>query len=149
MKVGLERDETDAKSREVAVEVVVFGAGFVLAHAGVTYPVVAAFASTPMATSQLCKATGTAGCWTTAGDVKGNRGFFVFIESGGALDHDQGARAGQSCLQGFEGIDFYPALVQASVTGVRFFCVAKRGVPLAFCKAALYACRFSFLSWKK
>ena len=72
-----------------------------------------------------------------AGGVEGDRRFFVFVESAGALDHDQTARSRQSGLQGFEGIDFYPALVAASVVGVGFFGVGKRGVPLAFCTAAL------------
>jgi hypothetical protein len=50
VEVGLERDQADTQGREVAVEVVVFGAGFVFAHAGVAHPVVAAFAAAPMAT---------------------------------------------------------------------------------------------------
>ena len=132
-----ERHQADAQGREVAVEVVVFRAGFLFAHAGVAHPVVAAFATAPVVTGQFSKATGTAECWTMAGGVEGDRGLFVLVEGGGALDHDQRARSGQSGLQGLERIDFYPALVQASVAGVRLFCVGKKGGALAFCRAAL------------
>lgn len=44
VKICLERHQADAESREIAVEVVVFGTGIVFAHAGVAHPVVAAFA---------------------------------------------------------------------------------------------------------
>lgn len=149
MKVRLERHQTDAQGREVAVEVVVFGAGFIFAHAGVADPVVANFAPAPVAAGQFSKASGTAERGAMAGDVEGDRGLFVLLEGGGALDHDQGPRPGQSGLQGLERIDLYPPLVQASVGGVGLFCVGKKGVPLDFCRAALWAWRFSFLSWKK
>jgi hypothetical protein len=46
-----------------------------------------------------------------AGGVEGDRGLFVFVEGGGALDDDQSAGSGQSGLQGLEGIDLYLALV--------------------------------------
>lgn len=72
-----------------------------------------------MAAGQLSKETGIAACWRMAGGAEGDGGLFVFLEGGGALDHDQGARSGQPGFQGFEGIDFYVALVQASVAGVR------------------------------
>ena len=51
VEVGLQRDQADAQDREVAVEVLVLGAGFVFAHAGVAHPVVAAFAAAPVAAS--------------------------------------------------------------------------------------------------
>ena len=137
MQVRFERHQADAQGREVAIDVVVPGAGFVFAHAGVTHPVVAAFAAAPVAAGQLCKAAGTVGCRGMAGGVEGDRGLFVLVEGGGALDHDQRARSGQSGLQGFEGIDFYLALIAASVAGVRLFGVGKKGVVLAFCTAAL------------
>ena len=84
-----------------------------------------------------------------AGGVEGDRGLFAVVEGGGTLDDDQRARSGQSGLQGLERIDFYLTLVEASVAGVRLFYVGKKGVVLAFCKAALEAWRFSFLSWRK
>jgi hypothetical protein len=71
------------------------------------------------------------------GGVEGDGGRFVFVEGGGALDYDQGARSGQSSLQGLEGIDSYLALVAASMIGVRLFYVGKRGGDLAFRTAAL------------
>ena len=74
-----------------------------------------------------------------AGGVEGDGGLFAFVEGGGALDHDQRARSWQPRLQGLEGIDFYAALVTASVVGVSLFCVGKRGVALDFCTAALWA----------
>jgi len=72
-----------------------------------------------------------------AGGVEDDGGLFVFVEGGGALDDDQGARSGQSGLQGLEGIDLYLALVAASMIGVRLFGVGEKGVALAFCTAAL------------
>jgi len=137
VKVGLEGHQADAQGREVAVEVVVFGAGFVFAHAGVAHPMVAAFTAGPVSAGQMCKVAGAVGRRGMAGGVEGDRGLFVLVEGGGALDHGQRARSGQSGLQGLERIDFYLALVAASVVGVRFFCVGKRGVALAFCTAAL------------
>lgn len=71
------------------------------------------------------------------GGVKGDGGLFVLVEGGGAAYHDQRACSGQSGLQWLERIDFYVALVQAPVAGVRFLCVGKKGVVLAFCTAAL------------
>ena len=137
MKVGFERHQADAQGREVAVEVVVFGAGFVFAHAGVAHPVVAAFAAAPVAAGQLGKAAGAAGRRGMTGDVEGDRGLFVVVEGAGALDDDQTPGAGQSGLQGFEGMDFYRALIEAPVAGVGFFGVEKRGVSEACCRAAL------------
>ncbi len=40
-------------------------------------------------------------------------------------------------VQGLEGMDFYLALVAASMIGVRLFGVGEKGVALAFCTAAL------------
>ena len=134
---GLERDQANAQGREVAVEVVVFGACFVFAHAGVTHPVVAAFAAAPVAAGQLCKAAGAARRRQMAGGVEGDGGLFVLVEGGGALNHDQSARSGQPGLQGVEGIDSYPALVAASMVGVGLFDVGKRGGDLAFRTAVL------------
>lgn len=94
---------------------------------------IATFAPTPVAAGQLSKVTGTAGGWRTAGGVEGEGGLFVLVEGAGALDEDQSARSGQSGLQGLERVDFYLALVEASVGGVRLFCVGKRGVVWAFC----------------
>ena len=74
-----------------------------------------------------------------AGGVESDCGLFALIESGGARDDDQRTRPGQPCLQGFEGIDFYVALVAASVVCVRLFGVGKRGGVLDCCTAALCA----------
>ena len=98
---------------------------------------VAAFAAAPVAAGQLGKVAGALGRRGMAGGVEGDRGLFVLVEGGGALDDDQRARSGQPRLQGLEGIDFYVALVAASVAGVRLFCVGKRGVVAAICTAAL------------
>jgi hypothetical protein len=137
VKVRLDRDQADAQGREVAVEVVVFGAGFVFAHAGVAHPVVAAFAAAPMAAGQLSKVAGAARHRGMTGGVEGDGGLFILVEGGGALNYDQRARSGQSGLQGLERIDFYLALVEASVASIRLLGVGKKGVALAFCKAAL------------
>jgi hypothetical protein len=90
-----------------------------------------------MAAGQLGETAGAVGRRRMAGGVKGDRGLFVFVEGGGALDDDQRTSSGQSGLQGLEGVDFYLALVAASVAGVRLFYVGKRGVVSAFCTAAL------------
>ena len=94
MKVRLEGHQADAQGRKVAVEVVVFGPGSIFAHAGVAYPVIAAFAAAPVAAGQLCKMTSAAGCRGMAGGVEGDRGLFVFLEGGGALNDDQSACSG-------------------------------------------------------
>ena len=137
MKIGFEGHQADAQGREVAVEVVVLGAGLVFAHAGVAHPVVAALAAAPVAAGQVCKEAGAAWCWTMAGGVEGDGGLFGFVEGAGALDDHQTAGSGQSGLQRFERIDLYLALIKAPVAGVGFFGVGKRGVALAFCTAAL------------
>ena len=111
MKVRFESDQANAQSREIAVEVVVFGAGFILAHASVAHPVIAAFAAAPVTAGQLSKTAGAVGCRRMAGGVEGDGGLFVFLEGGGALDHDQGTGSWQSSLQGLERIDLYLALV--------------------------------------
>lgn len=110
---------------------------------------VATFAAAPVAAGQFCKAAGAARRRQMAGGVEGDGGLFVLVEGGGALNHDQRACCGQPGLQGFEGIDSYQALVAASMIGVRLFDVGKRGGDLVLRTAALYAWRFSFLSWKK
>ena len=111
MKIRLERDQTDAQGREVTVEIVVFGAGFVFAHAGVAHPVVAAFAAAPVAAGQFCKVAGAVGRRGMVGGVKGEGGLFVCVEGGGTFNDRQSARSGQSGLQGLEGIDLDLALV--------------------------------------
>jgi len=58
-----------------------------------------------VAAGQVSKVPSAAWYWGMAGGVEGDGGFLVFVEGAGALDHDQGARAGQSGLQGLEGID--------------------------------------------
>jgi len=88
-----------------------------------------------VAAGQLSKVAGTVGHREMAGGIEGEGGLFVFVAGSGALDQDQRTRSGQSGLQGFEWIDFYLALVEASVVGVRLFCVGKRGVVWAFCSA--------------
>lgn len=72
-----------------------------------------------------------------AGDVEGDGGLFVLVEGAGAFDDRQTPGSGQSGLQRFEGIGRYRALVAASVTGVGFFGVGKRGGVPAFRRAAL------------
>jgi len=136
VQVRFERYQADAQGREVAVEVVVLGAGVVFAHAGVAHPVVAAFAAAPMAACQLAKGTGAAGRRGMAAGVEGDRGLLVVVEGAGAFDDHQTAGSGQSGLQRFEGIDRDLALVEAPVTGVGFFGVGKRGVVPTFCRAA-------------
>lgn len=111
MKVGLERDQADAQGREVAVEVIVLGAGFVFAHAGVAHPVVTAFATAPVAAGQIAKAASTTGHLGVAGGIEGDRGLLVVVERGRALDDDQAARSGQAGFEGFERIDSDAALV--------------------------------------
>lgn len=72
-----------------------------------------------------------------AGNVESDSGFFVLVERAGALNNNEAARAGQSRFGRLDGVDSYSALVEASVTGVRFFGVGKRGEPFAFFKAVL------------
>ena len=136
MKIRLERHQADTQGREVAVEVVVFGAGFVFAHAGVAHPVVAAFAAAPMAARQLAKGAGAAGRRGMAGGVEGDGGLLVVVEGAGALDERQAACSGEAGFQRFEGIDRYLTLVEAPVTGVGLFGVGKRGVVPTLCSAA-------------
>ena len=136
MKVGLDCHEADAQGGEVTVEVVVLGAGFVLPHAGVADPMVAALTAPPVAAGQICEEASATWGGRVAGGVKSDRGFLAIVEGGGPLDDNQAARSGQASLQGFEGINSYPTLVQASVSGVGFFGVGKRGGALAFCRAA-------------
>jgi hypothetical protein len=111
VKVGLEGHQADAQGRKVAVEVMVLGAGSVLAHAGVAHPVVTAFATAPVAAGQVSKEAGAIGSRGVAGGVEGDDGFLAFVEGAGALDDDQAARSGQTGLEGFEGIDLDAALV--------------------------------------
>ena len=94
MKVRLECHQADAQGREVAVEVVVFGAGFIFAHAGVAHPVIAAFAAAPVAAGQLCKMASAVRRRGMAGGVEGDRGLFAFVEGGGPLNDGQSARSG-------------------------------------------------------
>lgn len=136
MQVRFERDQTDAQGRKVAVEVVVLGAGVVLAHAGVAHPVVPALAAAPMAARQLAKVAGAARRRRMAAGVEGDRGLLVVVAGAGAFDDRQTACSGESSLQRFEGKDRYPALIEAPVTGVGFFGVGKRGVVPTFCAAA-------------
>ena len=69
------------------------------------------------------------------------------VEGGaGAAHDDEGARAGQAGLQGFDGVDAYLAGVDASVGGVGFFLEEKRGAVAAAISAALKLWRFSCLS---
>ena len=82
---------------------------------------VAAFAAAPVAACQLGKVASALGRRGMAGGVEGDRGLFVLVEGGGALDDDQRACSGESGLQGLERIDLYLALVTASVAGVRLF----------------------------
>lgn len=135
MKICFDGDQADAQGREVAVEIVVFGAGLVFAHACVADPMVAAFAAYPVAAGELAEVTGAARPGGMVGDVEGGGGLFVFVEGGGAFDHGERTRAGQVGFEGFEGIDPYRAPVEASVTGVGLFGVGKKGVPAAFCRA--------------
>jgi hypothetical protein len=86
VKVRLEGDQTDAQGGEVAVEVVVLGAGFVFAHAGVADPVVAAFAAAPVAAGQIAKDAGATGGRGVAGGVEGDRGFLALVEGAGSFD---------------------------------------------------------------
>ena len=111
MQVRLDRDQADAQGREVAVEVVVLGAGVVFAHAGVAHPVVAAFAAAPVAAGQIAKEAGATGRRGVAGGVEGDRGLFVVVEGARALDDDQAAGSRPAGLQGFERIDSDLALV--------------------------------------
>lgn len=63
VKVCLDRDQADAQGGEVAVDVVVLGAGCVLAHAGVAHPVLTTFAAAPGAPGQICKEGGATSQW--------------------------------------------------------------------------------------
>jgi len=69
------------------------------------------------------------------------------VEGGaGAAHDDEGARAGQARLKGFDGVDAYLAGVDASVGGVGFFLERKRGAVAAAFSAALKLWRASCLS---
>lgn len=137
MEVCLDGYQADSQGREIAVEVVVFGAGSVFAHAGITDPVIFAFAATPVAASQRCELACGVGGRGKAGDVESDRRLFTRVEGGAAGDDDQRACAGEPGLQGLEGIDLYVALIAASMAGVGFFRVGEKGVVWAFFAAAL------------
>lgn len=89
-----------------------------------------------MATGQITEVAGAARLRGMAGGEEGDGGYFALVEGAGAFDYHQTARAGESGLQRFEGIDRYAALVEASVLSIGFFGVGKRGVVPTFCVAA-------------
>ena len=80
MKFRFERHQADAQGREVAVEVVVFGAGFIFAHAGVAHPVITAFAAAPVAAGQLSEMASAVWHRGMAGGVEGDGGLFALLE---------------------------------------------------------------------
>ena len=107
----------------------VFGAGFVFAHAVVTHPVVSYFAATPVSAGEFCEATGASLFGWMIGSEEGDLRDFFRIGGAGAADDGQTAACGQVCFEWLEGVNFYASLVEASVGGVGFFCVGKRGEP--------------------
>ena len=145
----LEREQADSQGGEVAVEVVVLGAGAVFAHACVADPVVAALAPGPVPAGELGEAFGAASFAGVAGEVERYGGLFGGLVGAGAADDREAAGSGQSGLQGFDGVDRYGALVESAVGGVGFLGMGKKGVVRASFAAALWACRFSSLSWRK
>lgn len=56
------------------------------------------------------------------------RGFFR-VDSSGALDDSQTSTTGQVRFQWFEWVNADGSLVEASVSGIGFFYVGKKGVP--------------------
>jgi len=129
---------------------VVFGSRLVFSHTVIADPVVAYFAASPVTSCESGKVPGTT---LFGGKIRGKEGNFRhFGRIGGACAFDDGkaTASGQVCLQRFEGIDPHGSLVEASVCGVGFLCVGKKGVACsAVALAALRALRFSFLSWRK
>ena len=107
----------------------VFGAGFVFAHAVVAHPVVAYLAAAPVSAGEFCEATGASLFGWMIGSEEGDLRDFFGICGSGAADDGQAATSGQVCFERLEGVNLYASLVEASVGGVGFFCVGKRGEP--------------------
>ena len=123
-------DEANPHPCQRAVDVVVFGAGFVFAHAVVTHPVVSYLAATPVSSREFGEGLGASFLGWMIGREGGDLRHFIGVGGAGAAYDGQTAATGQVCFERFEGVNFYVSLVEASVGGVGFFCVGKRGSPL-------------------
>ena len=107
----------------------VFGACFVFAHAVIAHPVVSYLRASPVSSGEFGKALSASFFgWKVGGEEGELRHFFRVGRAGAAYDCKATA-SGQVCLKWFEGVNFYASLIEASVLGVGFFCVGKRGEP--------------------
>ena len=107
----------------------VFGAGFVFAHAVVTHPVVSYLAATPVPPSEFGEGLGASCLGPMIGSEEGGLRHFIGVGGAGAAYDGQTSATGQVCFEWLEGVNFYASLVEASVGGVGFFRVGKRGEP--------------------
>lgn len=71
------------------------------------------------------------------GVEEGNGGLFVWIQGAGAPDNRKASGSWQTRLERLDGIDRYGSLVEASVAGIDWLDMGKRGVVWAIFKAAL------------
>ena len=95
----------------------------------VTHPVVSYFAAAPVSSREFGEGLRASCLGPMVGSEEGDLRHFFGIGGAGAAYDGQTAATGQVCFEGFEGVNFYVSLVEASVGGVGFFCVGKRGEP--------------------
>ena len=95
----------------------------------VTHPVVSYFAAAPVSSGEFGEGLCASFLGRMVSSEKGDLRHFFGIGGAGAADDGQTAACGQVCFEWFEGVNFYASLVEASVGGVGFFCVGKRGEP--------------------
>ena len=90
----LDRNKAHSQSSKGTVQVVVFGSGFVFAHAVVPNPVIAYLAAAPVTTCELGEGFCTAFFRSKRADVEGFLGDFFGLCSAGASDDRQTACSG-------------------------------------------------------
>jgi hypothetical protein len=136
-KFGSQSDECRAHDGEVGVEVPVFGTGFVLAPEGVTHPVVADLATSPMSPDEAGESFGATR--QSAAEIIGEGSLGIFgggFCGRGLVDNDQAASVREADFEWFYGEDPDAPSFQASVAYVRVS-AGKRGASLSAVSSAL------------
>ena len=100
-------------------------------------PVVAYFATAPVIACKLGETFCTALFRSNGTDVEGHLWDFFGIGGASTLNDDQASGSGQIGLQRLEGVNAYPALIEASVCDVYVFGVGKKGAPSSAARWAL------------
>lgn len=95
----------------------------------IAHPVVAYLTAAPVATGKGSEGFRAAFFRQQIGAVEGDLRGLCRVDGVGAPDDHQTAAAGQVRFQRLEGVNAYASLVEASVRGVGFFGVGKKGVP--------------------